>query len=101
MESRQKAPKAPIERVFKLSKKELKAQLKAHLEDAKPQRKKATKEETKMTRTRKYEKKTPLKSVHLRSKTAFLETNGEEEEEGDAISNGSVQSEDESDSSLM
>ncbi|KFY82494.1 hypothetical protein V498_08571, partial [Pseudogymnoascus sp. VKM F-4517 (FW-2822)] len=78
-ESGQKAPKAPTERVFKLSKKELEAQLKAQSEDAKPRRKKATKEETGMARTRKYKRKAPLKSAHPKSKTAFPDTDGEEE----------------------
>ncbi|KFY65338.1 hypothetical protein V496_02645 [Pseudogymnoascus sp. VKM F-4515 (FW-2607)] len=96
LESGQKAPKAPTERVFKLSKKELEAQLKALSEDAKPRRKKATKEETGMTRTRKYKKKTPLKSAHPKSKTAFPDTDGEEE--GDAIADESERSEDEEDS---
>ncbi|OBT84802.1 hypothetical protein VE02_06903 [Pseudogymnoascus sp. 03VT05] len=101
MESRQKAPKAPTERVFRLSKEEREAQLKALLEDAQPRRKKATKEEAGMTRTRKYKKQTPLKSAHLKSKTAFLDTNGEEEGEGDPVSNESERSGEESDSSLM
>jgi hypothetical protein len=43
-----------------------------------------------MTRTRKYKKKIPLKSAHLKSKTAFLETNGKEEEEGNSIANSSI-----------
>ena len=103
MESGQKAPKAPTERVFRQSKKELEAQLKALSlsEDAQPRRKKATKEEAGMTRTRKYKKKTPLKSAHPKSKTAFPETDGEEEEEGDSVADGSERSGEESDSGSM
>ncbi|KFY92121.1 hypothetical protein V498_05142, partial [Pseudogymnoascus sp. VKM F-4517 (FW-2822)] len=96
LESGQKAPKAPTKRVFKLSKKELEAQLKAQSEDAKPRRKKATKEETRMTRTRKYKKKALLKSAHPKSKTAFPDTDGEEE--GDSVADESERSEDEEDS---
>ncbi|KAL5351787.1 hypothetical protein ACLOAV_003648 [Pseudogymnoascus australis] len=96
LESGQKAPKAPTERVFKLSKKELEAQLKAQSEDAKPRRKKAAKEETGMARTRKYKKKAPLKSAHPKSKTAFPDTDGEEE--GDSVADESERSEDEEDS---
>ncbi|OBT60859.1 hypothetical protein VE03_09720 [Pseudogymnoascus sp. 23342-1-I1] len=66
LESRQKAPKPPTERVFKLSKEELEVQLKALSKDAKPHRKKAIK------------KKAPLKSAHLRSKTAYPETDGKD-----------------------
>ncbi|KFY22056.1 hypothetical protein V491_02894 [Pseudogymnoascus sp. VKM F-3775] len=126
MESGQKPSKAPTKRVFVLSEEELEAQeyaqsrrKKATKEETEtrtyrkktprdfvpdesedePRRKKATKGETRMTRTRKYPKKTPLKSAHSKSKTSWPETDGEEE--GDSVADESERSENEDDAGSM